>query len=145
MCIVGGICLQYLRTRGITVGAHIYSGGKIKDTPFDLARVNNADLDFLKEQKNFPVLNTEAGEKMKEVIESARADGDSVGGIIECAVVGLPAGIGEPIYDGIENRVAAAVFGIPAVKGIEFGNGFECASLTGSRNNDAILTDGKRI
>ena len=145
MCILGGICLQYLRSRGINVGAHIYSIGKIKDTPFDLARVNMEDLEFLKEQKAFPVLDTVAVSKMKEVIEGARADGDSVGGIVECAVLGLPTGLGEHMFDGVENRISQIVFGIPAVKAIEFGNGFDCAELYGSQNNDEFTTDGEKI
>jgi chorismate synthase len=82
---------------------------------------------------------------MREKIEEARAEGDSVGGVVECAILGLPAGLGEHMFDGIENRISSIVFGIPAVKGIEFGNGFECASLRGSENNDQFLTDGERI
>ena len=68
-----------------------------------------------------------------------------MGGIVECAVIGLPAGLGEHMFDGMENRISSIVFGIPAVKGIEFGNGFDCATLTGSQNNDAFYTDGERI
>jgi chorismate synthase len=82
---------------------------------------------------------------MREKIEKTRAEGDSVGGVVECAILGLPAGLGEHMFDGIENRISAAVFGIPAVKGIEFGNGFECAKLFGSQNNDPFITDGKEI
>lgn len=145
MCIVGGICLQYLRSRGISIGAHIYSIGKVKDTPFDLAQVNGADLGLLCERSDFPVLDKEAGEKMKKTIENARADGDSVGGIVECAILGLPAGLGEHIFDGVENRISQIVFGIPAVKAIEFGNGFDCTELLGSQNNDEFFTDGKEI
>ena len=82
---------------------------------------------------------------MKAAIEEARADGDSVGGIIECAVTGLPAGLGEHMFAGVENRIAGIAFGVPAVKGIEFGNGFACAALRGSENNDPFVTDGTRI
>ena len=145
MCIVGGICLQYLKSKGIRVGAHLYSVGGIKDTPFDLASVSNKELDILKERETFPALDTEAALLMKEKIEKARAEGDSVGGIVECAILGLPAGLGEHIFDGVENRISSIVFGIPAVKAIEFGNGFECASLFGSENNDEFITDGKTI
>ncbi len=145
LCIVGGICLQYLKSRGISVGAHLYSIGGIKDTPFSPTAVSNADFDTLTQRKDFPVLDLSAGEKMKEKISEAREDGNSVGGIVECAVLGLPAGLGKHIFDGVENRISSIVFGIPAVKGIEFGNGFECASLFGSQNNDAFATDGERI
>ena len=78
-------------------------------------------------------------------IEKAMAEKDSVGGIIECVVNGMPPGIGDPIYDGLENRISLAVFGIPAVKGIEFGRGFEAARLRGSENNDAFYFDGGTV
>ncbi|MBP3436136.1 MAG: chorismate synthase [Clostridia bacterium] len=132
LCVAGGLCLQYLAQKGIAIGAHIAAIGGVKDTPFDTVKVTAAD--FL--GGTFPVLNEAAGDAMRAVIEAARADGDSVGGIIECAAVGLPAGIGDPMFDGLENRLSAAVFGIPAVRGVEFGNGFEAATLRGSENND---------
>ncbi len=144
LCIIGGICLQYLRTRGIEIRAHLYSVGGVKDTPFNMTDVSLADFVLLDQRADFPVLSLEAGELMKEKIQSARLDGDSVGGIIECAAIGLPIGLGEHIFDGVENRISSIVFGIPAVKGIEFGNGFECASLFGSQNNDPfIMKDGE--
>lgn len=145
MCIVGGICLQYLRSVGIEIKAHIYSIGNVKDTPFDLANVSLKEFDILDQRKAFPVLSESAGELMKEKINEARLDGDSVGGVIECAALGLPIGLGEHIFDGVENRIAAIIFGIPAIKGIEFGNGFETARLFGSENNDPfeISQDGK--
>ena len=145
MCIIGGICLQYLRSRGIRIGAHLYAVGGIKDVPFALESVSDTELDILASRSEFPVLDETAGERMKELIWNTRTEGDSVGGIVECAVIGLPAGLGEHMFDGVENRISGIVFGIPAVKGIEFGNGFECASLKGSQNNDPIVTDGKRI
>ncbi len=145
MCIIGGICLQYLKSKNIHIAAHLYSVGGVKDTPFDLVSVNAKDFALLQSRSDFPVLNAEAGDKMKERISLAREAGDSVGGIVECAVIGLPAGLGEHIFDGVENRISGIVFGIPAVKAIEFGNGFECASLFGSQNNDPFVTDGKDI
>ena len=82
---------------------------------------------------------------MRKLIETVRAEGDSIGGTVEVAVLGLPAGLGEHMYDGVENRISSIIFGIPGVKGIEFGRGFECATLRGSENNDGFYTDGERI
>jgi len=143
MCIVGGICLQYLKSKGIKIAAHIYSIGGIKDTPFDLVSVN--ENDFARIAKDIPIISDTAREKIKEKIECARQEGDSIGGIVECAIIGLPTGLGEHMFEGVENKISSIVFGIPAVKGIEFGNGFECASLCGSQNNDQFATDGKKI
>ena len=86
-------------------------------------------------------MSDKAGDLMKEKIEQARLDGDSVGGVIECVVYGYPEGIGGPIFDGIEAKLAQILYAIPAVKGVEFGNGFECAELKGSENNDAFVFD----
>ena len=144
LCIVGGICLQYLHSLGIDIKTHIYSVGNAKDTPFDLANITEDDFAILNERKDFPTLSLESAKMMKEEINSARLDGDSIGGIIECAAIGLPIGLGEHIFDGVENRISSIVFGIPAVKGIEFGNGFECSTLRGSKNNDPFeIVDGK--
>lgn len=145
LCIVGGICLQYLRSRGIRITAHIYSVGDVTDTPFDLATVGETEMDLLLTRSHFPVLHEPSGERMRARIEAVREEGDSIGGVIECAAVGLPAGLGEHMFDGVENRIASIVFGIPGVKGIEFGNGFGCASLRGSENNDPFVTDGSKI
>ncbi len=145
LCIVGGICLQYLKSRGIEIGAHIYSIKDIYDTPFNLANISPDDLSLLRSRKAFPVLDESAGENMKGCIEAARLDGDSVGGIIECAALGLPTGLGEHMFDGLENRISSAMFAIPALKGIEFGNGFDCTRLFGSQNNDPFYIDGNKI
>jgi chorismate synthase len=91
------------------------------------------------------VLDDGIFESMCMEILSAKEAGDSVGGTVECCVTGLPVGIGEPVFDGLENKIAAAAFAIPAVKGIEFGNGFECAALRGSQNNDPFYFDGGSV
>ena len=141
MCIAGGIALQVLDTMGIKIGAHISEICGIKDTPFD--SLNICENDF-KLCDDFPVISKDAGEKMTNAILEAKKQGDSVGGIIECAVIGMKAGYGSPMFDGVENVISRAVFAIPAVKGIEFGLGFESSRINGSRNNDAFcMKDGK--
>ena len=116
ICIAGGIFLQLLEKENITVSAHIKSIGGETDM-----------------------------EKAFKKIDEARAAADSVGGIIECVVSGLPVGVGDPMFDGLENRISQAVFAVPAIKGIEFGNGFECANLFGSQNNDEYYMDNGKI
>ena len=135
LCVAGGLCLQWLSTQGIRVGAHIQSIGAVSDASFDpIAPVFPAIAPLT-------VLDSAAGERMAEEIVNAKADGDSVGGTIECAVTGLPAGLGEPMFDGMESRLAQILFGIPAVKGVEFGSGFGCAAMRGSEHNDAFYYD----
>jgi chorismate synthase len=142
LCFAGALCLQLLEEKGIAIGAHILSIADVYDDAFDTVNVGTADLKTLS-GKDLTVINDEAGLRMKERIKAAAGEGDSLGGIIECAAVNVPAGIGEPMFDGIENRLAAAVFGIPAVKGIEFGAGFGAAMLKGSENNDEFFySDG---
>lgn len=137
LCIAGGICLQILKREGITVISRIAAIGGIQD---------EGELLSSTAGKNFPTVSDMQGEKMRALIAEARAEEDSVGGVVECAVLGLPAGLGDPMFDGMENRIAAIVFGIPAVKGLEFGAGFASAALRGSENNDAFaLRDGKIV
>jgi len=144
MCIAGGICLQMLARRSIYIGAHIYSVGTVYDRPFDAVNISKRDLDILHYWK-FPVLEGSAGAKMKSLIEHARSNGDSVGGIVECAVIGLPKGLGEHMFDSVESAISSIVFGIPAVKGIEFGAGFAASEMLGSENNDPFYVDGDKI
>ncbi|MGM9653394.1 MAG: chorismate synthase [Eubacteriales bacterium] len=144
LCIAGGIALQMLSRRGIQIAAHIASVGDALDAPFDPLSVGAADFDALA-ARAFPVLEERAGEAMQAQIEAARAAGDSVGGVIECAVLGLPAGLGEHMFWGMENRIAHVAFGIPGLKGIEFGAGFALAGMRGSEANDPFATDGKHI
>lgn len=137
LCFAGAVCLQILERRGIHIGAHILSIHGEADTPFDPVTIDESTLREVRE-KSFPVQDDAAGERMQAAIADAKAALDSVGGVVECAVVGLPVGVGEPMFDGLESRLAAAVFAIPAVKGLEFGAGFGVASLTGAENNDAF-------
>lgn len=143
LCIAGGMAKQILARRGIYVGAHLTSVGEEEAPRFPLHPAP-ALLESIA-GKDFPVLNDAAGERMKAVIAKARAEGDSVGGTIECAAIGLPAGLGDPMFDGMENRLAAALFGIPAIKGVEFGAGFAAARLRGSQNNDPFTVEDGRI
>lgn len=141
LCIAGGIAKQILARRGIHVGAHLSEVAGIADDPFPLHPT--AELFEKLAAKDFPVLDDGAGERMQQAILAAREELDSVGGIVECAAIGLPAGLGDPMFDGVENRLAAALFGIPAVKGVEFGAGFAAARSRGSENNDAFsVADG---
>ena len=139
LCIAGGIAKQILARRGIFVGAHLFAVAGIPDEPFPAQPTN--ELFSAIAEKDFPVLDDAKGRQMQAAILAASKDGDSVGGVVECAVVGLPAGFGEPMFDGIENRLSAALFGIPAVKGVEFGEGFGAALLRGSEHNDPYRID----
>jgi len=140
LCFAGAVCLQILERRGVRVGAHIYSLAGVRDKPYDPMNMTEADFT----NGAFPARDPSAGEEMIRAIADAAADGDSVGGIVECAVLGLPQGVGEPMFGGLENRLAAAVFGIPAVKGIEFGAGFAVTYMRGSDNNDGYyFKDGQ--
>ncbi len=140
-CLAGGICLQYLATKGIRVAAHALCIGGVWDLAFDA--VGNALPAYA--DAEFPVLDATAGACMKDKIAAARAEGDSVGGMIECKIVGVPAGLGEHMFGSVESAISAAVWSIPAVKGISFGAGFGVADMLGSQNNDAIRTDGERV
>jgi len=143
LTVAGGICLQILEQKGIYVGAHLISVGDIKDREFDPVNVTKEELGQAA-NSSFPTLDEGAGERMKALIDECRGELDSVGGVIECAIVGLPAGVGSPMFDSLESRMASAIFAVPAVKGIEFGSGFYGSTLKGSLNNDPFtVNDGK--
>ena len=143
LCIAGGIAKQILARRGVYVGAHLAAVGTEDDMAFPL--YPTPELFDAVAAKPFPVLDDQAGERMQALILAARQNLDSVGGIVECAAIGLPAGLGDPMFDGLENRLAAALFGIPAVKGVEFGLGFGSSRLHGSENNDPFTVSDGRI
>ena len=136
LCIAGGIVKQLLEMEEIFIISRIASIRPVKD---------KGVLEASTAQKDFPVVNDECGMEMKDYIEKKKAEGDSVGGIVECAVLGLPAGLGDPMFGGMENRIAQIVFGIPAVKGLEFGAGFASACMTGSENNDEFICENGSI
>ena len=140
LCIAGGLCKQWLEEMGIRIGAQILSIGTVGDDELDMLHPQLDQLD-----PSFPVLNPEAAAQMQDIIRYARSQGDSVGGTITCAITGLPSGIGEPMFGGAESKIAQIVYGIPAVKGLEFGSGFYCSSLYGSMVNDAFTVEDGTI
>ncbi len=144
LCVAGGICKQILARRGIAVGAHILRIGEVCDRSYDPVGLTGEELS-LAAGRAFPTLDGDAAVRMQAEIQAAREALDSVGGAIECAAVGVPAGIGDPMFDGMENRIARIVFAIPAVKGIEFGAGFEAARMRGSQNNDPYRIEGGAV
>lgn len=129
----GAICSLALRRHGIAVGTHIARLAGIRDAAF--SAVLSDDVQRL-QTAVFPVLDAAAGERMQAAILAARQEGDSVGGVLETAVIGLPAGVGEPWFDTVESVLSHALFAIPAVKGVEFGDGFALADMRGSEAND---------
>lgn len=140
LCFAGAVCAQILERRGIYTGAHISEIHNIKDTAFDNINVSRDDILNVR-YKEFPVINDKKGKLMIADINKAQEGHESLGGIIECAAINVPAGIGSPIFDGIENSIAQLIFGIPAVKGLEFGAGFLSAKMVGSQNNDEFYVD----
>lgn len=144
LCVVGGICKQLLQDEGITIAAHIRAVARVEDIPFDPVNVTAGELESLL-AKNFPVLSDQAGQAMQAAILEVKTQGDSLGGIIECAATGIPGGWGDPMFGGMENRISQAVFGIPGIRGIEFGSGFAAATMRGSTHNDPYCTDGRAI
>ena len=138
LCFAGALCIQLLEEKGIRIAARACEIAGIADAPLDTEKI------FTVADKPFPTIDDAAGERMLAAIADAKADGDSVGGVIECVITGVEAGIGEPMFYGVENAISQAVFGIPAVKGIEFGCGFAAARMRGSEHNDPfIIKDGK--
>ncbi|NLG87806.1 MAG: chorismate synthase [Clostridiaceae bacterium] len=140
----GAIAYQYLRKKGITIGTHILKIGSIEDEPLNAADVPADMLDKFRSMR-FPVISPGIEEKIKEEIENARNDLDSVGGILETAVVNVPAGLGSPIFNSVESKISAFVFSIPAVKGLEFGSGFKFAEMRGSEANDQFTADNSIV
>lgn len=136
LCVAGGLCLQILSRRGIIVLSRILSIGEVED---------RGELTSSTAEKEFPVVDDTQGEAMAQAIFQAKAQGDSLGGVIQCRVLGLPAGLGGPLFDGLESRLSAALFAIPAVKGVDFGSGFDAARLHGSENNDPFAVENGQV
>ncbi len=140
LVLFGAIAQKALEDKGIILGTHVSRCAGISDAPF---------TDYGKEipilnDRVFAVLDPEAGKKMTDEIQKAADDGDSVGGILETAVTGLPAGLGEPFFDTVEGMLSHALFAIPGVKGVEFGDGFALCDMKGSESNDPFcVKDGE--
>ena len=136
MCIAGGLCKQWLSAMGIQIGAHIRSIAHLQDDALD-----PICPDFTSISIDFPVINRSAGDSMRQLISDAHKEGDSVGGSIECAVAGIPAGLGGPLFEGVEGHLAQILYGIPAVKSLTFGE----LLPYGSQNNDPFTIDNGKI
>ena len=135
MVFAGAICKQILRKSGIEIVAHIKSIGDMEDKSFLDCDLDKLFINSLKYEE-FPLIKKNLEEKMKNEILSARKEGDSVGGIIECMVLGIKAGIGSHFFDSVESTLAHLIFSVPAVKGVEFGMGFDISKMKGSKSND---------
>ncbi len=137
----GAIIIDVLKKKNIFIGTHIKKCAGVEDEPFknykeDIASLSNAQ---------FPALSEEAAGKMVSLIEKAASEKDSVGGVLETAVIGLPVGVGEPWFDSVESVLSHALFSIPAIKGVEFGAGFDCADMLGSQMNDEMKLENGSI
>ena len=141
ICFAGAVCIQLLEQKGVRIGAHIASIADVDDERFAIP--DETLLDEIA-TRAFPVIDEAAGERMQTRILAAKQEGDSVGGVVEVCALNVPAGLGDPMFDGVENSLARAVFGIPAVRGVEFGTGFQAARMRGSEHNDPFVmrTDG---
>lgn len=140
----GAICKQILEVKGIIVSAHINSIGKIKDCSFLESDISDELLNSFKE-KELPLINTKLEDEMRQEILSARSSGDSIGGTIECAILGVSPGIGDPFFDSVESTLAHLMFSVPAVKGIEFGKGFDISKMRGLEANDEYYLENGNI
>ena len=144
ICFAGAICKQILKSQGVFVGAHIFSIADIYDESFPDVNLSEEVLSA-SSKKDFPIINDKIAPEMHDAIIKAKKSLDSVGGVVECAITGLPAGLGDTLFDSIEGRISRAVFSIPAVKGIEFGAGFSASKMLGSQNNDPFYFDGEDV
>ena len=140
----GAICKQILEVKGIIVSAHINSIGKIKDCSLLEGDISDELLNSFKE-KELPLINTKLEDEMRQEILSARSSGESIGGTIECAILGVSPGIGDPFFDSVESTLAHLMFSVPAVKGIEFGKGFDISKMRGSEANDEYYLENGNI
>ncbi|WP_195970967.1 chorismate synthase [Clostridium thermobutyricum] len=140
----GAICKQILEKEGIKITSHVKSIGKVEDINFNSLEIEEEIMNNLLNME-LPVLDKSVEEKMREEILNAKSEGDSVGGIIECAITGIKAGVGSPFFYSIESVISHLLFSVPAVKGVEFGEGFNITKLRGSEANDSMYYDGDQV
>lgn len=140
----GSICRQILNKQGIEIGSHILSVHDVQDVEFNSIDIKPKLLKDLA-SSDFPVIDSSIKQKMIDKINFAKVALNSVGGIIECAVIGIKPGVGSPIFDNVESKISSIIFSIPGVKGIEFGLGFECSKIYGSENNDSFIIKNDKI
>lgn len=140
----GAICKQILEKEGIKITSHVKSIGKVEDINFNPLEIEEEIMNNLLNME-LPVLDKSVEEKMREEIINAKSEGDSVGGVIECAITGIKAGVGSPFFYSIESVIAHLLFSVPAVKGVEFGEGFNITKLRGSEANDSMYYDGDQV
>lgn len=140
----GAVAKQILKAKGVAIGAHISRIGSVSDDGFNKNNITESELDAVSHKK-FAVINDKKETEMRSAVESARMNGDSIGGVIECAAIGLPVGLGGNIFDTVESRLSSALFGVPAVKGVQFGAGFDFAEMLGSEANDGYEIKNGRV
>lgn len=140
LCFAGAVCGQILERRGIYTGAHIQEIHGIKDENFSHTEITKDDILAVRNKK-FPVIRKSAGEKMLQDLRNASEGGETLGGAIECVSVNVPAGIGSPVFHGLENTIAQLLFALPDIRGLEFGAGFQVTEMTGSQCNDNFYID----
>lgn len=140
----GAICKQILSQEGIEIGAHIKKVKNIEDKDFNYVNISRKELLNL-QNLELPLLDLSKEEAIKNTILDAKNQGDSVGGIIECAVVGIDIGIGNPFFDSVESTLSHLLFSVPSIKGVEFGLGFDITDMYGSQSNDEMYYDGDTV
>lgn len=140
----GAVAKQILMKKNIIVGSHIYSIGNVRDEPFNRTNIEDDFLENLRKGE-FPTINSDRGNEMKNLILEAREDKDSIGGIVEGAVLNLPVGLGSPYFDSVESTLSQLLFSIPAVKGVEFGEGFNISEMRGSEANDEFYMEAGKV
>lgn len=137
-CFAGALALQILADKGIVIGSHIAQVGPYKDEGFDPVTVSAEQLENLRKE-TLPLIRDQVRQPILDAVSQVAAEGDSLGGIIEAAAVGVPGGLGSPIFENLESRLAFALFAIPGVRGVEFGSGFQAAQMHGSEHNDPYV------
>lgn len=140
----GSIARQILKEKGIYLGAHVKSINNIEDDVFNPLEIDEKLLNSLKDG-DLAVINKDKGEEMRGLILATKKEGDSLGGVVECAIGGIPAGIGNPFFDSVESTLAHLLFSVPAVKGVEFGAGFGITRMKGSEANDSYYYEEDKV